>query len=510
MKTHVMISQELLKQIGVTALTEACNCRTPQGRRLKNALVYYPPSRINELQKEFQAIDNLRALIAANHPEVIEAQTQLSRLRELRGTLSRIEQRGLLDDTEFFELKSALKIFFRISRLKTLLNAAGLHFMVTKEASKLLDPAGSGNPAFHIYSAYSPELAEIRQEKKDLERTIALEKGSQRQTLLRQRTLLVEREDQLENGIRMELSEKLLEWLPEMQHNTETCALLDFRIAKAELALRWNGVLPTLLSSSESPTLIENASHPVIAEMLEIQGQQFTPVSIELHKGATVLSGANMGGKSVALKTVFLALLMCQLGYFPVCESIQTPLFDFMAFESSQDGDLNRGLSSFGLEAVQIRKHHRRSQSEDGLIIMDEPCRGTNPTEATAIVQALCNVYGKSSCRFFIATHYQVKSNPGIRFYQVRGICSDALAELPPHQLKTLTKKDKTDHVSFDPHEDISRVRRIQSLMDYRLEEINENSQIPSGAIKIAELLGVDQELLHEMETVRQEEEWQN
>ena len=510
MKTHVMISQELSKQIGVTSLTEACNCRTPQGRRLKNALVFYPPSRIDELRSEFQAIDNLRALIAANHPEVIEAQTQLSRLRELRGTLSRIEKRGLLNDTEFFELKSALKIFFRISRLKTLLNAAGLHFMVTKEASKLLDPAGSGNPAFHIYSAYSPELAEIRQGKKDLERAIALEKGSQRQTLLRQRTLLVDREEQLENGIRLELSEKLLEWLPEMRHNTETCALLDFRIAKAELALRWNGVLPTLLSSSETPTLIENASHPVIAEMLEIQGQQFTPVSIELHKGATVLSGANMGGKSIALKTVFLALLMCQLGYFPVCESIQTPLFDFMAFESSQDGDLNRGLSSFGLEAVQIRKHHRRSQSEDGLIIMDEPCRGTNPTEATAIVRALCNVYGKSSSRFFIATHYQVKSNPGIRFYQVRGIRSGALAELPPHQLKTLTNKDKKDQDFYDPHEDISRVRKIQSLMDYRLEEINENYQIPSGAIKIAELLGVDQELLHEMETVRQEEEWQN
>jgi len=511
MKTHVMISQELSKQIGVTALTEACNCRTPQGRRLKNALVFYPPSQIDELRSEFQAIDNLRVMIATNHPEVIEGQTQLSRLRELRGTFSRLEKGGLLNDTEFFELKSALKVFFRISRLKALLNAAGLQFLVTKKASKLLDPAGSGNPAFHIYSAYSPELAKIRQEKKELERAIALEKGSQRQTLLRQRTLLVDREDQLENSIRVELGEKLLKWLPEMQHNIETCALLDFRIAKAELALRWNGVLPTLLSN-ETPTQIKNASHPVIAKMLENQGQQFTPVSIELHKGTTVLSGANMGGKSIALKTVFLALLMCQLGYFPVCERIQTPLFDFMAFESNQEGDLNRGLSSFGLEAVQIREHYRRSRSEVGLIIMDEPCRGTNPTEATAIVQALCNIYGRSSSRFFIATHYHVMPNPGIRFYQVRGIRTESLAELPPHRLQSNTsdKNDKTDHRSYDLHEDISRVRRIQNLMDYRLEEISENTRIPSGAIKIAELLGVNQELLHEMETARQEEEWQN
>jgi hypothetical protein len=35
---------------------------------------------------------------------------------------------------------------------------------------------------------------------------------------------------------------------------------------------------------------------------------------------------------------------------------------------------------------------------------MDEPCRGTNPSEATAIVQALCNTYGISDSTFLIAT----------------------------------------------------------------------------------------------------------
>ena len=103
MKTHVMISQELSKQIGINALTEACNCRTPKAEG-QNALRFYPPSELMNY-KELQAVENLRNLIVSNHPEVIEAQTQLSRLRELRGTLSRLEKRTLLDDTEFFELK---------------------------------------------------------------------------------------------------------------------------------------------------------------------------------------------------------------------------------------------------------------------------------------------------------------------------------------------------------------------------------------------------------------------
>ena len=42
--------------------------------------------------------------------------------------------------------------------------------------------------------------------------------------------------------------------------------------------------------------------------------------------------------------------------------------------------------------------------------------------------------------------------------------------------------------------------------MDYRIEEIDGVNQFPSGAIKIAELLGVDEELLREMKAARQEE----
>ena len=145
---------------------------------------------------------------------------------------------------------------------------------------------------------------------------------------------------------------------------------------------------------------------------------------------------------------------------------------------------------------------------------MDEPCRGTNPSEATAIVQALCNIYGMSDSTFFIATHYPVNPASGIRFYQVRGINPDALSELPdyltedskmPEAKVGLTAGLSKMAVNID-HEDLTRVRRIQSLMDYRIEKIDGVHQSPSGAIKIAELLGVDETLLRGMKAARQEE----
>ena len=513
MKNSVIISPELLDELGLLKVLDACQCRSPQGNNLKNSVHLYTNSSRTALHEELSAIDRLVTLVKDNNTQVLEAQIQLSRLRELRGTLGRLEKGNLLDDTEFFELKSAFAIFNRIGQMKILLKATGVNFEDTKSAADVLDPAGTGNPTFHIYSDYSPKLAQIRTRKKELEKEIRQATGPQRKTLLTQRAILTAEEDQEEETIRRQLGMKLAAWLPQIRNNATNCAILDFRLAKAILASRWNGCLPKLVEH-HSPASLQNAFHPLVSALLEKQGLSFTPISIELHKGATVVRGANMGGKTVALKTVFLALLMTQLGYFPFCESLQTPLFDFFAFESSFEGDLNRGLSSFGLEAVQIRNHYRKSQSQQGLILMDEPCRGTNPSDATAIVQALCNVYGKSSSTFFIATHYHVRRAPGIRFYQVRGISPDVLAELAAYRYSP-PKTGEPDENSTPAvsnfslnlhHEDLTRVRRIQNLVDYHLEEIDGVHQPPSGAIKIAELLGVDDALVREMNAARQEE----
>ena len=48
----------------------------------------------------------------------------------------------------------------------------------------------------------------------------------------------------------------------------------------------------------------------------------------QLEQGATVITGANMGGKSVSMKSLTLNLLLAQTGFFAFAKAFSAPLFD--------------------------------------------------------------------------------------------------------------------------------------------------------------------------------------
>lgn len=53
-----------------------------------------------------------------------------------------------------------------------------------------------------------------------------------------------------------------------------------------------------------------------LREILEEQGKKYTGIDIELSQGATVITGANMGGKSVALNTITENILLFHMGFY--------------------------------------------------------------------------------------------------------------------------------------------------------------------------------------------------
>jgi DNA mismatch repair protein MutS2 len=476
----LIISRHDEERLGLPQVLDACRCYSPQGRRLKAKRTFYAPSDRASLTKEFDAIESLIAFLNEHPTDVRRAAVTLGRFRDLLGTLSGLEKRRPLEVTELFEVKQALQLFRELSAMEPLLRAASVDVTAMPEAEALLDPGDRKTIGFYLYDEYSPRLAELRQQRSSIERQMESCESSQRESLLAERASLVAEEEREEAVVRTRLTGALAIYLEALKENFSAVGVLDFRLARAVLADQWGAGKPSLLGEGDSATL-ENMSHPVIEEDLRKRDATFVRQSVSLPPGTTVLSGPNMGGKSVALKSMTLALVLIQLGFYPSATASATPLYDFISYSSDHLDTTQRGLSTFGNEIVRIRDDAARARKGRGLVVMDEPCRGTNPEEATALVGALARFYGKQRGSFVISTHYRVPDGDGIAHVRIRGIQSEAL-----------------DAMSSDgvPESDRDAIRRIEALMDYRIERVEGGAPVPTDAIRIAELLGLDEDIL--------------
>ncbi len=110
-------------------------------------------------------------------------------------------------------------------------------------------------------------------------------------------------------------------------YSLENLGELDFIHAKAELARELHAAVPNL--STEARLNLLNARHPLL--ILKMGHQNVVPLSLTLGEKfyTLVITGPNAGGKTVALKTVGLLVVMTQLGLpIPAHPDSVIPLLD--------------------------------------------------------------------------------------------------------------------------------------------------------------------------------------
>ena len=95
--------------------------------------------------------------------------------------------------------------------------------------------------------------------------------------------------------------------------------------------------VPNLDSSAalQAPLVLDGAVHPVIRGEVESRGGCYQPVSIDIDSSVSVITGPNMGGKTVALATVGLCVAMAQWGLMVPCKSMKFSLYDFCLLYTS-------------------------------------------------------------------------------------------------------------------------------------------------------------------------------
>ncbi len=414
-------------------------------------------------------------------------QYEFCKVKNIKNTIVRLENKNILDEIELFEIKNFAinvnKIMEYYSKLN--LNVDYINFKSLGKVVKLLDPDNLKLTTFRIYEAYSKQLLLIRQNKLNVEKEIFSSTDIENiEKLKKKRLEIVIQEDKEVLKIRKALTEELYYYLIDVKENTTNIGKLDLLIAKADLAIKYNAIKPSI--NEENKIYFKDLVNPNLQRILDSQGKQYIPISIELDKKITIISGANMGGKSVSMKTIALNLYLFQCGFFIFAKEANLCILDFIYLVSDDMQDINKGLSTFGAEIIKLKEITKLIKLRDGFIALDEFARGTNPIEGRLLLKSICEYFKQYNSISLISTHLDDINISDVDYYQVIGLRNVNFEGLK----RQINLKIGTDKSS-------NGVKILQEYMDYRMEKVSKETKVPKDAINICKLLGLDNEIIN-------------
>ena len=182
---------------------------------------------------------------------------------------------------------------------------------------------------------------------------------------------------------------------------------LDAAHAVVEWARALGATLPVL--TTERKLVVRGARHPLLAERAR-RGEMPHPVPLELALDADrpmlLITGPNMGGKTVALKTLGLLSLLAQAGLpVPAGSGTTLPWFDRVICDVGDEQSVMADVSTFLSHLRRVSEAVTRATGES-LVLLDELGSGTDPSEGAALGQAVLERLLEKRCLALASTHH--------------------------------------------------------------------------------------------------------
>ena len=469
------IDDKSLERLGFQKLLSRVETLSPYGKSKLKGLKNYLRGEEDLLEEEFNKMETFMKFSSNNRDIVRNVEGIIHRLKDIKTAINNCLKEHILDEVDLFEIKVQALLMEELNEyLKEFPNE--LHDFLLKDVSKIikaLDPDNDRTPTFYVYESYSPELREIREKKKGIEKEIYASNDFDEITRLKEERLkvLVE-EERVELEIKKKLTSILYDEAEDFLENIEKIGNLDFLMAKVRFAKTYGGIRPEISKNYEID--VKGLVNIEVREVLEAKSRPFTPIDISIGSGVTIITGANMGGKSVALKTITENLLLFHMGFFVIAEEAKFPLIDFVFFISDDMQDISKGLSTFGAEIMKLKEVNVFLDLGIGFVVFDEFARGTNPKEGQKFVEALAKYLNDRPTISLMTTHFDGIVREGMNHYQVVG-----LKNVDFNKLKTKIELSSNS------------MGLIQEYMDFRLEKAGKE-EVPKDALNIAKLIGID------------------
>ena len=454
---------------------------TPFGAELVKSIRPFGRDEIDILETELSNLNKLSSNYEEVKSDINAIRRILMQMKDVRGSI-KFGRDNTLSDIELFEIKILLmqleKLKPVVERVSDELRLDGFFIEPVSIAVDILDPDKRRIPTFSIYDEYSDTLKEIRKEKRDTELRMQSD-AALFDELKDERLDITAKEEKEERRIREELSIKLRPYFDTVIKNIDSVARFDLLIEKHRVSKLYPSCLPQI---TKDTLILKDTINPYICDILESKRLKFTPVSIEMGLGTTVLTGANMGGKSVTLKTVALNTYLALCGFFVYADSASIPAFDEIIMISEESQSVAKGLSSFGAQIVELKNLLNEIENEFVFAILDEFARGTNPKEGESLVRGLVALLNTKKTVSLLVTHFDHVAELSKSHYQVRGLQG--------------VSEDKISSALLTKSDDDAKITAISQFMNYGIFKVDKDAKPPKEALMICRLLGLQNELL--------------
>lgn len=187
----------------------------------------------------------------------------------------------------------------------------------------------------------------------------------------------------------------------DIQKTEEILAKIDFHFAKARYAVKLKAIEPEIVS--EKYIKFDNMRHPLLMQYVE----NVVENDFEIGNGynSVIITGSNTGGKTVALKTIGLFILMTKAGMFLPCNEAKVYPFENVFADIGDEQSIAQSLSTFSSHMNNIIDILSESTSNT-FVVIDEICAGTDPQEGSILAEVILERLAQKNVMSCITTHY--------------------------------------------------------------------------------------------------------
>ncbi len=272
---------------------------------------------------------------------------------------------------------------------------------------------------------------------------------------------------------------------------------LDVGVSSSKVAQDYKHSRPMIVEAKEDENFMQimQLRHPLIEvqergglyvpndivmgnrDYMDLPHPKTVMLDVRVHDGndinGVLLYGINSSGKSSLMKSIGIAVLMAQSGFFVSAAVMKFSIFDSLFTRIVSRDNLAKGLSTFAVEMLELKNIFNRSTVRS-LVLGDEISHGTETLSGVAIVAAAIQKLAKTRCLFLFATHL--------------------------HQLSTMQEITSLDNV-VDLHLSVEYDKENDKLIFNRVLQAGSGSSI--YGLEFAKSLHMDSEFLENANAIR-------